>query len=94
MTIEYTRTIETIFVHRRDIDPIVYGEGTRVELVSEAPGAKARFLRIKQYQEGDKEERFVELDPDELDVIYQQAKILLAQPAGSVGLVDELRAQE
>ena len=67
-------TILTVSTHRTDTNP-VYGRGVlQISIDDEGAGG---FVKICEL--GDDLEHYVSIDADELDLVFQEAKKLLAQ---------------
>jgi hypothetical protein len=67
-------TILTVSIHRTDTNP-VYGRGVlQISIDDEGAGG---FVKICEL--GDDLEHYVSIDADELDLVFQEAKKLLAQ---------------
>jgi len=67
-------TILTVSIHRTDTNP-VYGRGAlQISIDDEGAGG---FVKICEL--GDDLEHYVSIDADELDLVFQEAKKLLAQ---------------
>jgi hypothetical protein len=67
-------TILTVSIHRKDTNP-VHGRGVlQISIDDEGAGG---FVKICEL--GDDLEHYVSIDADELDLVFQEAKKLLAQ---------------
>jgi len=67
-------TILTVSIHRKDTNP-VHGRGVlQISIDDEGEGG---FVKICEL--GDDLEHYVSIDADELDLVFQEAKKLLAQ---------------
>jgi len=67
-------TILTVSIHRTDTNP-VHGRGVlQISIDDEGAGG---FVKICEL--GDDLEHYVSIDADELDLVFQEAKKLLAQ---------------
>ena len=67
-------TILTVSIHRKDTNP-VHGCGVlQISIDDEGAGG---FVKICEL--GDDLEHYVSIDADELDLVFQEAKKLLAQ---------------
>ena len=67
-------TILTVSIHRTDTNP-VHGRGVlQISIDDEGAGG---FVKICEL--GDDLEHYVSIDADELDLVFQEAKNLLAQ---------------
>ena len=67
-------TILTVSIHRKNTNP-VHGRGTlQISIDDEGAGY---FIKICEL--GDDLEQYVRIDADELDLVFQEAKKLLAQ---------------
>lgn len=65
---EYRATTTAIVVHRTDADPLSY-RATQVQLSGDAEGGY--FIQLEQ------EDQCIELDPEELPLIFDAARQLL-----------------
>jgi len=67
-------TILTVSIHRKDTNP-VHGRGVlQISIDDEGAGG---FVKICEL--GDDLEHYISIDADELDLVFQEAKKLLAQ---------------
>ena len=67
-------TILTVSIHRTDTNP-VHGRGVlQISIDDEGAGG---FVKICEL--GDDLEHYISIDADELDLVFQEAKKLLAQ---------------
>ena len=67
-------TILTVSIHRTDTNP-VHGRGAlQISIDDEGAGG---FVKICEL--GDDLEHYISIDADELDLVFQEAKKLLAQ---------------
>jgi hypothetical protein len=67
-------TILTVSIHRKDTNP-VHGRGAlQISIDDEGAGG---FVKICEL--GDDLEHYISIDADELDLVFQEAKKLLAQ---------------
>jgi hypothetical protein len=67
-------TILTVSIHRTDMNP-VHGRGVlQISIDDEGAGG---FVKICEL--GDDLDHYVRIDADELDLVFQEAKKLLAQ---------------
>jgi hypothetical protein len=67
-------TILTVSIHRKDTNP-VHGRGIlQISIDDEGAGG---FVKICEL--GDDLEHYISIDADELDLVFQEAKKLLAQ---------------
>jgi len=67
-------TILTVSIHRKDTNP-VHGRGVlQISIDDEGAGG---FVKICEL--GDDLEHYINIDADELDLVFQEAKKLLAQ---------------